>query len=246
MSLADCVNCLCLHPAAAFCLRQLTLLLLSDLVWPAGLWLFMCRVIGPIWPAGQLRLRSISVHCEVTGAFTRPLTSSPLTLTLTKLKLKNMLVVPVPHLSFLSVTCCQHSVSVSGLRDVKTRSCRPPSEVIWPACDHIHQSVFVCGSLWCKLCVSVLSTCQRCEHTFSTDLELVATTSPDSLYKSPYFKSCFMTRSLMNFVKHFLWQILNHWCLLVYSALNVIHESNCHPQFHQTPFTNQLILGVVE
>lgn len=149
MSLADCVNCLCLHPAAAFCLHQLTLSLLSDLVWPPGLWLFMCRVIGPIRPAGQPRFKSISVHCEFTGAFTRPFTSTSgsTPLTRTKLKLKNMLVVPVSLLSFLSVTFC---VSLPTLCiNIRSERCEDPiaqttldhlSEVVWPACDHIHQS----------------------------------------------------------------------------------------------------------
>ena len=183
-----------------------------------------------------------------------PLTST--TLTQTKLKLKNMLVVPVSLLSFLSVTFCV-SLRTLGI-NICSESCEDPiaqttldhqSEVVWPACGHIHQSdlyVVHCDVTYIFVLSQPAKVSSRCLWTLFQLIWPVATISPDSLCKSPYFKSCFMWRSLTNFVKHFLWQILTHWCLLVNSALNVIHESNYHPQFRQAPFTNQLILGVVE
>ena len=60
----------------------------------------------------------------------------------------------------------------------------------------------------------------------STDptTERITTTSPDSLNKCSDFKSCFMRRNLTNSVKR-LRQILNHWSLLVNSALNEIKHS---------------------
>lgn len=190
MRLADCVNCLCLHPAAAFCLHQLTLSLLSDLVWPPGLWLFMCRVIGPIRPAGQPRFKSISVHCEFTGAFTRPFTSTSgsTPLTRTKLKLKNMLVVPVSLLSFLSVTFC---VSLPTLCiNIRSERCEDP--IAQTTSDHLRPPVWggltcmwphtpvwsVRGSLWCKLCVCALSTCQGPQQMFVNTV----LTNPTSSY----------------------------------------------------------------
>ena len=67
-------------------------------------------------------------------------------------------------------------------------------------------------------------------------------TSPDSFKKSANLRSCWVLRNLTNFVKR-LQQILNHWSLLVNSALTVTHEADYHPQYHQTPWTNQLILA---
>ena len=65
--------------------------------------------------------------------------------------------------------------------------------------------------------------------------------TPDSLHKSDNFRSCWVKTNFINVMKLYLWQILNHWSLLINSALNVIYKADYHPKSHQTPFTNQLI-----
>ena len=65
--------------------------------------------------------------------------------------------------------------------------------------------------------------------------------TPDSLHKSANFRSCWVKTNFINVMKLYLWQILNHWSLLINSALNVIYKADYHPKSHQTPFTNQLI-----
>ena len=92
--------------------------------------------------------------------------------------------------------------------------------------------------------VCAASVCSRCLLTDSTT-EPVTTTSPDSINKCSDFKSCWVKRNFINIMKLCLWQILTHCLLVVNSALNIIHEAKFHPQQHQTPLTNQLILGVV-
>ena len=78
-----------------------------------------------------------------------------------------------------------------------------------------------------KMVLFLSSFCPRLVHSWQ---ELIQTTSLLSVEKIPrlpsknsWNKSCCIGTIFMNLVKCFLWLILNYLCLLVDSALNVIH-----------------------